>query len=104
VYAALEGGRIAERSGDALVIAVPAFAAARLRERQAALEEIAARFFGETLRVRVAEQGVVDAASAPDGEAVRLRRQAALNHPGVARALEILEGEILEIRPLGAPR
>jgi DNA polymerase-3 subunit gamma/tau len=104
VYAALEGGRIAEHSADALVIAVPAFAAARLRERQAALEEIAARFFGETLRVRVAEQGVVDAASAPDGEAVRLRRQAALNHPGVARALEILEGEILEIRPLGAPR
>ncbi len=104
VYAALEGGRIAERSAEALVIAVPAFAAQRLRERQAALEEIAALFFGETLRVRVAGQGAVDAAGAPDGEAVRLRRQAALNHPGVARALEILEGEILVIRPLGAPR
>jgi DNA polymerase-3 subunit gamma/tau len=104
VYAALEGGRIAERSAEALVISVPAFAAQRLRERHAALEEIATLFFGETLRVRVAEQGAVDAASGPDGEAVRLRRQAALNHPGVARALEILEGEILEIRPLGAPR
>jgi DNA polymerase-3 subunit gamma/tau len=105
VYAALEGGRIALHDAEALVLAVPAFAAARLRERSAALEEIAGRFFGRPLRVRVAEQdGAADAPRPPDGEAVRLRRQAALNHPGVARALEILDGEILEIRPLGTPR
>jgi hypothetical protein len=85
------------------VLAVPTFAARRLRERQAALDELAARFFGEPLRVRIDEEGAAGA-EAPDGESVRLRRQAALNHPGVARALDILGGEILEIRPLGSAR
>ena len=105
IYAALEGGRIAERSDDALILAVPSFAAQRLRERAAALDELASRFFGAPLRVRIAEEGAAAADAAPaDPEAVRLRRQAALNHPGVARALDILGGEILEIRPLGTPR
>ena len=31
------------------------------------------------------------------------RRREALNHPAVNSALEILDGEILEIRPLGSP-
>ncbi|HVN40795.1 MAG TPA: DNA polymerase III subunit gamma/tau [Myxococcota bacterium] len=104
IYAALEGGRIAERSGDALILAVPSFAAQRLRERAAALDELASRFFGAPLRVRIAEEGGAAAVAPSDPEAVRLRRQAALNHPGVARALDILGGEILEIRPLGTPR
>ena len=43
-------------------------------------------------------------AAGPDTEALRLRRQAALKNPGVARALEILDGEVVEIKPLGAPR
>ena len=34
----------------------------------------------------------------------RQRRQEALNDPGVSRALEILGGEIVEIRPLGSGR
>ncbi|HXK23874.1 MAG TPA: DNA polymerase III subunit gamma/tau [Myxococcota bacterium] len=104
IYAALEGGRIAEHRGDALVLAVPTFAAQRLRERAAALDELASRFFGAALRVRIAEEGGAVGAAPADPEAVRLRRQAALNHPGVARALDILGGEILEIRPLGTPR
>jgi DNA polymerase-3 subunit gamma/tau len=104
IYAALEGARIAERGAGALVLSVPAFAAQRLRERAAALDELAGRFFGEPLRVRIAEQGGSAGAPAQDGEGVRLRRQAALNHPGVARTLDILGGEILEIKPLGQPR
>jgi hypothetical protein len=35
------------------------------------------------------------------GEGVRRSRQEALEHPAVNDALEILGGEILEIRPLG---
>jgi DNA polymerase III subunit gamma/tau len=105
IYAALEGGRIAERSPGNLSLVVPAFGARRLRERQAALEELAARFFGEPLRVQIAEQGAPGTpGAAPDTEALRLRRKAALENPGVARALEILDGEVVEIRPLGAPR
>jgi hypothetical protein len=34
---------------------------------------------------------------------VRRARQEALRHPAVNDALEILAGEILEIRPLGGP-
>ena len=80
----------------------PRSACASARRRSTSWRE---RFFGAPLRVRIAEQGGAAAgAHAPDGEGVRLRRQAALNHPGVARALDILGGEILEIRPLGAPR
>ena len=107
IYAALEGGRIAERSAGQLALVVPAFGARRLRERQSALEELAGRFFGEPLRVQISEQGApgsAGAAAGPDTEALRLRRQAALKNPGVARALEILDGEVVEIRPLGAPR
>ena len=37
-----------------------------------------------------------------DEEDARRRRKAALDHPVVNATLEILEGEILEIRPLGS--
>jgi len=104
IFAALEGGRIAERTPDALVLSVPAFGAQRLRERAAPLDELVSRFFGQPLRVRIAEQGTSGGPKTLDGEGVRLRRQAALNHPGVARTLDILGGEIVEIKPLGAPR
>jgi hypothetical protein len=36
-----------------------------------------------------------------DTEAARRRRQQALDHPGVNTAIEVLGGEIVEIRPLG---
>jgi hypothetical protein len=41
-----------------------------------------------------------------DPEALRRLRQKALNHPAVAEALDLLDGDIAEIRPLpgGAPR
>jgi DNA polymerase-3 subunit gamma/tau len=104
IFAALEGGRIAEQREGALLLELPGFGAARLRERAAALDELVAAFFGAPLSVRIAEQGGARDDGAPDGEAVRRRRQAALNHPGVARAVDILGGEILEIRPLGNGR
>jgi hypothetical protein len=39
--------------------------------------------------------------SGPDAESLRRLRQEALNHPAVNAAVEILEGEIVEIRPIG---
>jgi DNA polymerase-3 subunit gamma/tau len=109
IYASLEGGALLERSDAGLRIAVPeAFAANRLREKLETLEALAARFFGRPTAVRVElqeeEAAPDDAAARPDPETVRQRRQAALNHPGVGRTLEIMGGEIVEIRPLGDRR
>jgi hypothetical protein len=42
-----------------------------------------------------------EAAREASKEAGEARRREALNHPAVNSALEILDGEILEIRPLG---
>jgi DNA polymerase-3 subunit gamma/tau len=103
--AAMEGGRLVERSEAALRFAVPhAFAAQRLNDRRGALEALCAHFFGRPMQVEIqAESGTASAggAGAADSEAVRLLRQEALNDPGVAAALDVLEGEIVEIRPLG---
>ena len=109
VFAALDGGRLVEQNDTGLRIAVPeAFAADRLRDKAPLLEELTARFFGRPMSVRV-ELDARDAAGEADAaredpETLRLRRQAALNHPGVSRALEIMGGEVVEIRPLGGDR
>ena len=108
LFAALEGGQLLERSEERLRIAVPhRFSAQRLNDRREALEALCAELFGRSLRVEIECEG--DAAS-PDGsegaldrESVRRLRQEALNDPGVLAALEVLEGEIVEIRPLTEP-
>jgi DNA polymerase-3 subunit gamma/tau len=103
--AAMEGGRLIERSENALRFAVPhAFAAQRLNDRREALEALCTHFYGRPMQVEIqAESGGASggSAGAPDPEAVRRLRQDALNDPGVAAALELLDGEIVEIRPLG---
>jgi DNA polymerase-3 subunit gamma/tau len=106
IYAALEGGRVLAREDGALRIGVPAaFAARRLREKAKLLDALAGRFFGAPVRVEIADESAPSAAepAAKGVEQNRQRRQDALNDPGVSRALEILGGEIVEIRPLGAP-
>jgi hypothetical protein len=57
--------------------------------------------------VRVELEIADDAGSASEAreaskEAGAARRREALDHPAVNAALEILDGEILEIRPLGS--
>jgi DNA polymerase III subunit gamma/tau len=110
IYAALEGATLTTRDDASLCIAVSeAFAAERLREKSGALEALATRFFGHPTAVHVAlEASGTEGADAPcarrDPEALRQQRQAALNHPSVGRALEIMGGEIMEIRPLGEHR
>jgi len=102
--AALDGGRLVERAGDRLRIAVPnRFAAQRLGARRDALEEICAAFFSTPLRVEVEQldADAADAAGAPDPEAARRLRQQALEHPAVGLAVDVLGGEIAEIRPVG---
>ncbi|HEY5657025.1 MAG TPA: DNA polymerase III subunit gamma/tau [Myxococcota bacterium] len=110
IHAALGGGRLVEHGASGLRIAVAErFAADRLREKSAQLEQIASRFFGSPTGVHIEldENGApegADGAHAADPEELRRKRQAAINHPGVGRALEIMSGEILEIRPLGGGR
>jgi hypothetical protein len=108
LFAALDGGEIVTRSEETLRIRLPsAIAVRRLEARSAELAAVVERFFGKPLRV------VLEAASAPSQPGKRAagpdpvaqrRRQEALNHPAVNEALEILSGEILEIRPLGGER
>jgi DNA polymerase-3 subunit gamma/tau len=108
IFAALDGAEVIERSDERLRIRVTeAFAARRLRERQDALDALAASFFGRAVRVAIEDTPAAEGAapgSAPSGALVRQRKQEALNHPVVNLALGILEAEIVEIRPLGGNR
>ncbi len=102
IFAALDGAELLESSAERLRIRVPEpFAARRLRERQDALDALAAGFFGRATRVLI-EDAPSAAASAPaHSDTARQRRQDALNDPAVGRALDILGADIVEIRPLG---
>jgi DNA polymerase-3 subunit gamma/tau len=105
LFAALEGGRLVARTGETVRIALPSsIAVRRLEARLAELEGVVQRFFGGPLRVVLESDGAAaeaaPRAAGPDPTAQR-RRQEALNHPAVNQALEILQGEILEIKPLG---
>jgi DNA polymerase-3 subunit gamma/tau len=104
LFAALEGGRLAARSDETIRIALPStLAVRRLEGRLRELEAVVERFFGGPRRVVLESDGgagePAPRATGPDPLAQR-RRQEALNHPTVNQALEILEGEILEIKPL----
>jgi DNA polymerase-3 subunit gamma/tau len=104
--AALEGATLVE-DGDRLRLAVAqAFAANRLERRRADLEAVCARLFGRAMRIEITGPGQAEAkgAAAGDDEALRRRRRDALAHPAVNAALEILGGEVLEIRTLGDDR
>jgi hypothetical protein len=114
LVAALEGGKLLERDDQQLRVFIEEpFAAQRLRDRLEALETVCAEFFGQPLRVQIetteehpeAEtEAATGARTAPTGEALRKLTQRALENPAVNRAVEILDGEILEIRPAGHTR
>jgi hypothetical protein len=90
------------------------FAARRLERRLADLEAAAERLFGRALRFAIrapeapaaprpaAALGARSPRSDAEEEAARRRRREALDHPAVNAALEILGGDVVEIRPLGA--
>ena len=109
LFAALEGGRLLERSPGRIRLELPpSIGARRLSGRVRDLEEVCARLFGEptAVEIEVAESGAQRQRSdrAAEESVARERRREALSHPAINTALEILGGEILEIRPLGGER
>lgn len=108
LFAALEGGRVAHWDGERLRLALGGgIGARRLLERRADLAAVCERFFGRPVRVELELEPDAEGAAAHDGrasaEADTARRRDALNHPALNAALEILDAEIVEIRPLGGP-
>ena len=103
-----------ERDDKHVRVLIPEpFAAQRLQDRLESLEAACAKFFGHPIRVQIetteadAEAGsgaATDARTALTGEALRELTQRALKNPAVNRAVEILDGEIIEIRPTGHTR
>ena len=102
--AALEGVTIGDRNETSLTLrTLQPFAAHRLDRRRADLEAVCARFFGRPMRVVIVGPtgDGRPAGAAADDEAVRQRRREALSHPAINATLEILGGEVIEIRSLG---
>jgi DNA polymerase-3 subunit gamma/tau len=109
LFAALDGGELVRVEAAKLRLRVPAgFAARRLEPKRAALERACQGFFGRPVAVEIEVVGEAPpapgAAQASDAEALRRLRQQALAHPAVNTALEVLEGEIVDNRPLGGVR
>ncbi len=102
--AALDGVVLSDRTETSVTIrAAQPFAAHRLERRRADLEAICVRLFGRPMRVTIAGPSgdARTSGAAADDEAVRQRRREALAHPAINATLEILGGEVIEIRTLG---
>jgi DNA polymerase-3 subunit gamma/tau len=113
LLAPLEGGQIIDQGPDHLTIALPtAFSAKRLNHKRSQLEAACAHFFGRAMRIEIetanragaGDAGTARSGAADDPKAARDRRQRALNHPTVRLVLESLNGEIVEIHPVGGGR
>jgi len=104
--AALQSGTIENFEGGILRVAVrESFAAHRLERRRVDLERLLERFFAAPTRLVVSGPDVEPAETGrPERDRRARLRRAALDHPTVNRTLEILGGEVLEIRPLGEER
>jgi DNA polymerase-3 subunit gamma/tau len=103
-FASLDVASLSAIRGHTIEIAVPgAFHAERVRARSDDLEALASQLFGQPTRVAVIvrDEKTAREASSESREAARRRRQEALNSEPVNLALEVLEAEIVEIRPLG---
>jgi hypothetical protein len=103
-FASLEGAELVSARGDAIELAVPAaFHAERLRARLPELEALAGELFGRPLRISVEVNGARAGRNetSESRERSRKRRQEALNSEPVNLAIELLNAEIVEIRPLG---
>jgi DNA polymerase III subunit gamma/tau len=106
LFAALEGGSVTALDDTRIRLLVkPGIGAGRLVARRADVAAVCERFFGRARKVEIEIEGDGTAAAQDAREATKeaaqARRREALNHPAVNTALEILDGEILEIRPLG---
>lgn len=106
-HASLEHAECGGLEGHQLrIVTGTSFHAERLRSRTQELESIAKRLFGRPITIRIEQQSARPEAleSAQSRERSRRRRQEALNSESVNLAIEILDAEIVEIRPLGDDR
>jgi DNA polymerase-3 subunit gamma/tau len=107
LLAPLEGGRIVDQGPDHLrIVVLTPFSAKRLNRKRGEFEAACARFFGREMRIEIetSSGGPSDDIPAGDPETLRNQRQQALNNPAVSLAMEVLGGEIVEIRPVGDRR
>jgi DNA polymerase-3 subunit gamma/tau len=103
-FASLDGTSLVGIEGDTIRIGAPAaFHVERLRQRQSDLEAVARDLFGRSVRIviELAVDPRVEEVSSASREQSRRRRQEALNSESVNLAIEVLDAEIVEIRPLG---
>jgi DNA polymerase-3 subunit gamma/tau len=106
-FASLEGANLIAIEGDTIRLgATAAFHAERIKAKAADLEAVAAQLFGQPTRITVEIQTRDTQAqkTSTSREHSRKRRQEALNSEPVNLAIEVLEAEIVEIKPLGEKR
>ena len=105
LFISLEGGRLLAHDAGSLTLSVSnAFHARRLTDRMDKMSEICERFFGHPMKIMIEAQEDPSASSTDDSserESDRQRRKNALDHPAINTALQELDAQILEIRPLG---
>ena len=106
-FASLEGAEVVSIKGNLIELGVPgSFHVERLKARIGDLEALAETLFNQPVRISVSLRS--DGARADEDSAsreqTRKQRQAALNSEPVNLAIEVLEAEIVEIRPLGDNR
>lgn len=106
-YASLEGTELISIKGNTIELGVSApFHAERLRDRISDLEAFAGNLLGQPTRITVEVHTARSRQeeTSESREHSRKRRQEALNSEPVNLAIEILDAEIVEIRPLGENR
>ena len=110
-FISLDSAKLVEMNGSTITLAVPgAFHADRIRARISELESLANQFFDRPtdqpvrILVELLDAKTEREVSHEARETSRRQRQEALNSEPVNIALEVLEAEIVEIRPLGENR
>ena len=107
LFTSLEGATLLERRPGLLKLAAAGgFHQKRLQDHIAECNAVCSDFFGTDTRLEIstradAEAGDVAVPTPKHRDDERRKRQEALNHPVVNTALEVLQAEIVEIRPLG---
>ncbi|MFP6655832.1 MAG: DNA polymerase III subunit gamma/tau [Myxococcota bacterium] len=106
-FASLEAAELLSIEKNQIRLGVStSFHVERLRARIGELETLAGELFGQAVSIHVESSRGPDTPQNPaeSREETRKRRQEALNSESVNLAIEVLDAEIVEIRPLGDSR
>lgn len=109
LFAGLEGGTLLEKKNGRLRISLPGgIASQRICARKADLEAVCEQFFSRRTEIDIDVSPMKAATETDDPEIQNVQnretRKAALRHEAINSALNILEAEIVEIRPLSDNR